>query len=118
MAKRLFAILAACAVLFTACDTAEVGAFHVTQTVFNNISPEGSCLQVNYVIDTAVEGASVTASSECDWLQDIHYYPEDSFVQVCPALNESTEPRSGVVTLKYAGASVDVTFNQLGAFEM
>lgn len=114
MTKRLFAFFAALAVLFTACETAETGAFHVEKATYDNVTADGGCYMVAYVIDTAVEGASVTASSKAEWLQHIEYYPNESFVQVCPDPNPSSEPRTGVVTLKYAGASVDVTFNQLG----
>ena len=60
MAKKLFSLVAAFALLFTACDTAEVGEIHAEMDTIN-LEANMQCTFVKYVIDKAVEGAKVTA---------------------------------------------------------
>ena len=113
MAKKLFSLVAAFALLFTACDTAEVGEIHAeTDTI--NLEANMQCTFVKYVIDKAVEGAKVTATSNVEWLHVNSVEEETCEILYCCDENTSSEARKGTLTIKYAGDTAKVTINQDG----
>lgn len=113
MAKKLFSLVAAFALLFTACDTAEVGEIHAEKDTIN-LGASMQCTFVNYVIDKAVEGAKVTATSDVEWFYVTSVNEEESQIQYCCKENTSSEARTGTLTIKYAGDTAKVTINQAG----
>lgn len=113
MAKKLFSLVAAFALLFTACDTAEVGEIHAeTDTI--NLDAGGQCTSIKYVIDKAVEGAKVTATSDVEWFHVSSVDEEACQISYCCDPNTSSETRKGTLTIKYAGDTAKVTINQAG----
>lgn len=113
MAKKLFSLVAAFALLFTACDTAEVGEIHAEEDTIN-LGASVQCTFFKYVIDKAVEGAKVTATSDVEWLHVSPVNEEECKILYCCDENTSSETRTGTLTIKYAGDTVKVTINQAG----
>lgn len=113
MAKKLFSLVAAFALLFTACDTAEVGEIHAEKDTIN-LEANMQCTFFKYVIDKAVEGAKVTATSDVVWLHVNSVDEEACQILYCSEENTSSETRTGTITIKYAGDTAKVTINQDG----
>lgn len=113
MAKKLFSLVAAFALLFTACDTAEVGEIHAEEDTIN-LEANMQCTFFKYVIDKAVEGAKVTATSDVVWLHVNSVDEEACQILYCSEENTSSEVRTGTITIKYAGDTAKVTINQAG----
>lgn len=113
MAKKLFSLVAAFALLFTACDTAEVGEIHAEKDTIN-LEANMQCTFFKYVIDKAVEGAKVTATSDVVWLHVNSVDEEACQILYCSEENTSSEVRTGTITIKYAGDTAKVTINQDG----
>ena len=113
MAKKLFSLVAAFALLFTACDTAEVGEIHAEKDTID-LGASFQCTSVKYVIDKAVEGAKVTATSNVEWLHVNSVDEEACQILYCSEENTSSEVRTGTITIKYAGDTAKVTINQAG----
>ena len=114
MAKKLFSLVAAFALLFTACDTAEVGEIHAEKDTID-LGANMQCTFVKYVIDKAVEGAKVTATSDVEWFHVNSVEEETCEILYCCDENTSSETRTGTLTIKYAGDTAKVTINQAGA---
>lgn len=75
------------------------------------IAAEGAEVTVTYSITNPVEGVSLTAATEAEWITDIDYSVEGEVSFTVAANNGSS--RSGVVTLSYTGAEdVDVVVSQ------
>ena len=78
------------------------------------VEAEGGEVSVSYSITNPKDGKSLTASADVAWITAFDYSTAGQ-VKFAVAANESTEARSGVVTLSYDGAeSVNETVNQKG----
>ena len=108
-------MIAALAVLFTSCETLtgeQTGKFHIISNTTIEATAAGNCYDVKFVIDEAVDGAKVTATSSHDWIKDVTV--GEDYVSFCVKANEG-EARTGKVELVYAGAKATVTINQAAA---
>lgn len=86
----------------------------IVAAVPETVGAEGAEVSVAYSITNPKEGKSLTASANVAWITAFDYSTAGQ-VKFAVAANESTEARSGVVTLSYDGAeSVNVTVNQKG----
>ena len=72
------------------------------------------CTFVKYVIDKAVEGAKVTATSDVEWFHVNSVDAEACEIAYCCDPNTSSEVRTGTLTIMYAGDTAKVTINQAG----
>ena len=79
------------------------------------MTAEGGSATINYTVENAVDGASVTASADVDWITNVDYSVAGK-VSFSVAENMTTVSRAGIVTIAYPGAkkSVDVTVQQDG----
>ena len=116
MAKKFFSLVAAFALLFTACETATeeaVGKFHFTTETTIEVNAPG-CFNANYVIDEAVEGAKVAATPNVEWIHINGIDEEACSIQFC--VDENTgDARTGKIEVTYAGAKENITINQAAA---
>ena len=116
MAKKFFSVLAAFALLFTACETATeeaVGKFHITTETTIEVNVPG-CFNAYYVIDEAVEGAKVVATPNVEWIHINGIDEEACAIQFC--VDENTgDARTGKIEVTYAGAKENITINQAAA---
>lgn len=119
MRRVLFSTIALFALLFTSCEVlnpteekpAMEGKFHITSESLIEMPAEGGYAEIEYVIDTAVEGAVLTATSTSEWISDIEVGDKISFL--VDANSDITE-RLGSITLRYASATVVVGVEQKG----
>ena len=114
MAKKLFSLFAAFALLFTACETATeeaaVGKFHITTQTTLELDTPG-CFNAYYEIDEAVEGAKVVATSNVEWIHINGVDEELCAIQFC--VDENTGMwRTGKIDVTYAGAKESITIIQ------
>lgn len=117
MVKKLFSAIAAFALLFTSCEMLtgeQVGKFHITSDTTVEIAADGNCIVASYVIDEAVDGAKVTATSTVDWAYDVMVNEEACTITFCVKKNEG-EARTGSINVAYAGATATITINQEAA---
>jgi hypothetical protein len=79
------------------------------------MTAEGGSATINYTVENAVDGASVTASADVDWITIVDNSVAGK-VSFSVAENTTTDSRAGIVTIVYPGAkkSVDVTVQQDG----
>ena len=119
MRRVLFSTIALFALLFTSCEVlnpteekpAMEGKFHITSESLIEMPAEGGYAEIEYVIDTAVEGAVLTATSTSEWISDIEVGDKISFL--VDANSDITE-RLGSITLRYANATKVVGVEQKG----
>lgn len=113
MAKKLFSLFAAFALLFTACETATeeaVGKFHITSQTTIEVDVPG-CFNAYYEIDEAVEGAKVAATPNVEWIHINGIDEEACAIQFC--VDENTGMwRTGKIEVTYAGAKETITIIQ------
>ncbi|MGM9785335.1 MAG: hypothetical protein ACI3ZS_00610 [Candidatus Cryptobacteroides sp.] len=107
-------ISAVCGFTKVECHTDEAPVFppviSVTTTSVN-VSAEGGSNEISYFIKHAVDGKSISAVSNQDWVNTFDY-STDGKILFNVAKNEG-EARTATVTLKYDGATdVNVTVNQ------
>ena len=117
MVKKFFSAIAAFALLFTSCEMLtgeQVGKFHITSDTTVEIAADGNCIVASYVIDEAVDGAKVTATSTVDWAYDVMVNEEACTITFCVKKNEG-EARTGSINVAYAGATATITINQEAA---
>lgn len=79
------------------------------------MTAEGGSATINYTVENAVDGASVTVSADVDWITIVDNSVAGK-VSFSVAENMTTVSRAGIVTIAYPGAkkSVDVTVQQDG----
>lgn len=113
MAKKIFSLFAAFALLFTACETTTeeaVGKFHITTPTTLELDVPG-CFNAFYVIDEAVEGAKVAATPNVEWIHINGIDEEACAIQFCVDENSGMW-RSGKIDVTYAGAKETITIIQ------
>lgn len=123
MRRVLFSTIALFALLFGSCEllptdegnnntNTEVGdQFRVVSGKYIEMPAEGGNAEIEYVIDTEVEGAKLTASSATEWIKDIEVNDTVTFTVEA---NTTIEDRLGSITLKYDNTTVLVAVDQLG----
>ncbi len=123
MRRVLFSTIALFALLFGSCEllptdegnnntNTEVGdQFRVVSSSYIEMPAEGGNAEIEYVIDTEVEGAKLTASSATEWITDIKVNDTVTFTVEA---NTTIEDRLGSITLKYDNTTVLVAVEQLG----
>ena len=123
MKQILFSIVALFALIFSSCEllptdegnnntNTEVGdQFRVVSGKYIEMPAEGGNAEIEYVIDTEVEGAKLTASSATEWIKDIEVNDTVTFTVEA---NTTIEDRLGSITLKYDNTTVLVAVDQLG----
>ena len=123
MRRVLFSTIALFALLFSSCEllptdegnnntNTEVGEqFHVVSGKYIEMPAEGGNAEIEYVIDTEVEGAKLTASSATEWIKDIEVNDTVTFIVEA---NTTIEDRLGSITLSYDKTTVVVAVDQLG----
>ena len=124
MRRILFSTIALFALLFSSCEllpttdgdnnntNTEVGnQFRVVSGAYIEMPAEGGNAEIEYVIDTEVEGAKLTASSAAEWITNIEVNDTITFyVESNTAISE----RLGSITLRYADTTVVVAIEQQG----
>ncbi|MBO7281832.1 MAG: Omp28-related outer membrane protein [Alistipes sp.] len=123
MKQILFSIVALFALLFGSCEllptdegnnnnNTEVGdQFRVVSGSYIEMPAEGGNAEIEYVIDTEVEGAKLTASSATEWIKDIKVNDTVTFTVEA---NTTITDRLGSITLSYDNTTVAVAVDQLG----
>lgn len=123
MRRVLFSTIALFALLFGSCEllptdegnnntNTEVGdQFRVVSSSYIEMPAEGGNAEIEYVIDTEVEGAKLTASSATEWITDIKVNDTVTFTVEA---NTTIEDRLGSITLIYDNTTVVVAVDQLG----
>ena len=124
MRRVLFSTIALFALLFSSCEhlptdegnnnntNTEVGnQFHVVSGKYIEMPAEGGNAEIEYVIDTEVEGAKLTASSATEWIKDIKVNDTVTFTV---EVNTTIEDRLGSITLSYDKTTVVIAVDQLG----
>ena len=113
MAKKFFSIIAMFALLLTSCETPKEetpAQFHITSNTTLEVSADGACFSVSYVIDEVVEGATVTATPSAEWIH-ISGPITDTEFPICLDSNYGEE-RTGTVVVKYANTKATITITQ------
>ena len=124
MRRILFSTIALFALLFSSCEllpttdgdnnntNTEVGnQFRVVSGAYIEMPAEGGNAEIEYVIDTEVEGAKLTASSAAEWITNIEVNDTVTFTVEA---NATIEDRLGSITLIYDNTTVVVAVDQLG----
>ena len=119
MRRVLFSTIALFALLFASCEaltspeetpTVE-GKFRVVSSTLIEMPAEGGNAEIEYVIDTAVEGAVLTATSASEWITDIEVGEKVVFFV---DTNTDIAERLGSITLRYGNATALVGVEQKG----
>ena len=119
MVKKFFSAIAAFALLFTSCEMLNgeetaAGKFHFTSSTTVEIGVDGNCVILDYVIDEAVEGAKVSATTSVDWVYDIAIDETACSLSFCVKKNDG-EARTTTLDVVYASAKITLTINQEAA---
>ena len=102
--RKIYVVwLAICAMLIGACEQGGVNdgrtLFELESTSLIRVNAEASESEVLYSITNPLEGATVTATADVEWISDFSY--EADRVSFAIAANETGSERSGKVTLSY-----------------
>ncbi len=120
MRRVLFSTIALVALIFTSCelqpnndngDLNTKAEFHILSDNVIGMLSDGGNVEIKYVIDTVVEGATLTATSETEWIKDIEVNDSVTFYV---EENYSIADRLGAITLTYANTTITVEIDQWG----
>lgn len=130
--KKLFILLAFCSLFAVACETSSEGSQDNSgnQNEESNepstTEPElylgkdnitvgsgSSMSNVSYSIENPVEGLSVVATADVNWIHSFNYMNKGK-IGFSTSANESYEERVGVITVTYGSASATATVTQSG----
>ena len=116
--KKILAICGVIATLLTACETLQntpTNKSSITITSKTEVSVgAGSTMGIiTYTIDTPVEGATVEATSNVEWIGSFDYGQMGKIGYKIEA-NPTYDAREGVVTVSYNGGSTEIRFTQAG----
>lgn len=106
--KKIFGLLAICALTLVGCnDTPEpepiVKAPVVTLDKESiEASAEGGEFTVNYTIENAVEGVTLSVNEDAEWISDV--VASDGVITFTVAANDVEEQREAVLNVEYTGA--------------
>lgn len=85
----------------------------ITSPATISVGQEGDIATITYNVQNPVEGGSVTAEADVDWINSFDYTTSGEVSFIVDANNDAS--RTGVVTLSYEGAeSKTVTIQQAG----
>lgn len=85
----------------------------ITSPATISVGQEGDIATITYNVQNPVEGGSVTAEADVDWINSFDYTTSGEVSFIVDANNDAS--RTGVVTLSYEGAeSKTVTIQQTG----
>lgn len=88
-------------------------ALEITSPTTISIGQEGDIATITYNVQNPVEGVSVTAEADVDWINSFDYTTSGEVSFIVDTNNDAS--RTGVVTLSYEGAeSKTVTIQQAG----
>lgn len=88
-------------------------ALEITSPAIISVGQEGDIATITYNVQNPVEGGSVTAEADVDWVNSFDYTTSGEVSFIVDANNDAS--RTGVVTLSYEGAeSKTVTIQQAG----
>lgn len=111
--KKLFGLLAICALSFVACKPDTETPEPVAKTPVVTLDKqsieapaEGGEYVVNYTIENAVEGATLSVVEDADWVSDVT--ANDGVISFVVAANEIEEPRNTTLNVEYQGAEARV----------
>lgn len=111
--KKLFGLLAICALSFVACkpdtETPEPVAKAPVVTLDKQsieAPAEGGEYVVNYTIENAVEGATLSVVEDVEWISDVT--ANEGVISFVVAANEIEEPRNTTLNVEYQGAEARV----------
>lgn len=114
--KNLFYFLLALPLVFAACDNGgdEIvpPALTLTSEATLSFEAEGGNGEISYKLENGVEGVTLTATANVEWIKDVVCGEKVTFVVEA---NELEEEREGKVTVAYAELSFDVTVKQAAA---
>jgi len=89
----------------------------ITSPATISVGQEGDIATITYNVQNPVEGGSVTAEADVDWINSFDYTTSGEVSFIVDANNDAS--RTGVVTLSYEGAeSKTVTIQQNGVGEI
>lgn len=92
-------------------------ALEITSPATISIGQEGDIATITYNVQNPVEGVSVTAEADVDWINSFDYTTSGEVSFIVDTNNDAS--RTGVVTLSYEGAeSKTVTIQQNGVGEI
>ena len=122
MRRLIFSLIALFALSFTSCDKLPFGNeispeietgnhFRVLSESVISMPAEGGNAEIEYVIDTAVEGGKLTATTTTEWITNIEV--NDTVILTIDANMEHSN-RIGMVTLSYATTSIVIGIDQEG----
>ena len=125
MRRVLFSTIALFALLFSSCEllpldnegdnnntsTEASNQFRVVSGSYIEMPAEGGNAEIEYIIDSEVEGAMLTASSTTEWITDIEVNDTVTFTVEA---NTTIADRLGSITLRYDNTTVVVAVDQLG----
>lgn len=106
--KKILGLLALCALTLVACnDTPEpepiVKAPVVTLEKESVEAPaEGGTFSVNYTIENAQEGVTLSVVEDVEWISDVT--AQEGVISFVIAANDATEGRNATLTVEYTGA--------------
>ena len=126
MRRVLFSTIALFALLIGSCEQLPLGnnannngtpaentskQFRVVSDTLIEMPAEGGNAEIEFVIDTEVEGAMLTATSTAEWISDIAV---NDTVTLYVAPNTELAERLDYVTLRYDNTTVIVAIEQMG----
>ena len=111
--KKLFGLLAICALSFVACkpdtETPEPAAKTPVVTLDKQsveAPAEGGEFTVNYTIENAVEGVALSVVEDVEWISDVT--ANEGVISFVVAANEFEEARNTTLNVEYQGAEARV----------
>lgn len=115
--KRVLSLLALVSLIFTACEKATEDnnkvSIKLTSTETVSVSSGSSMGFITYELLTPVEGATVEATADVDWIGGFDYKQMGKIMYRIDQ-NPLEEGRSGKITVTYNKSSFDVVINQSG----
>lgn len=125
MRRVIFSTIALFALLFNSCelpsldnsnndnapDVEKGNAFRIVSDSIIEIPAEGGNAEIEYIIDTVVEDAELTATSTAEWISNITVGDTVTFDV---EKNTSIEARLDYIALKYASTTLYVGVDQAG----
>ena len=119
--KKFFALCGIVATLLVACEAVdnktntpeETPSFTITSKTDISINAGSTMGFINYTINTPVEGATIEATADVEWIGSFDYSQMGRIGYKVEA-NTSYDAREGKVTVSYNGTSVVIALTQAG----
>ncbi|MBR5200988.1 MAG: BACON domain-containing protein [Alistipes sp.] len=119
--KKFFALCGIVATLLVACEAVdnktntpeETSSFTITSKTDISINAGSTMGFITYTINTPVEGATIEATADAEWIGSFDYSQMGKIGYKVEA-NTSYDAREGKVTVSYNGTSVVIALTQAG----